>query len=105
MSLAEPQKTGLNHAEMSQIMQVLNHDPKVAHVWLFGSRAKGTWKPGSDVDLAIGGESVDYAVINNLNYNLNEETVLPYFFDVILLDHETDAALRQHIDQYAIQLK
>ncbi|MFT4930125.1 MAG: putative nucleotidyltransferase [Phenylobacterium sp.] len=105
MSLPDRQKTGLNPSEIKLIMQALTHFPKVACGWLFGSRAKGTWKRGSDIDLAISGDYVDYSVVNSLNYHLNEETVLPYYFDVILLNQDTDPALRQHIEQYAIALK
>jgi predicted nucleotidyltransferase len=41
--------------------------PRILEVWLFGSRAKGTACPNSDIDLAItpGGEDVDGEIIRN----------------------------------------
>jgi predicted nucleotidyltransferase len=58
---------------------------------VFGSRAKGNYKKGSDVDLAIIGNE------KKLSYYLNEETNLPYFFDVINLQKITNKNLIEHI--------
>lgn len=105
MTTVDQSKTGLNQATMDVLMAVFGHYSQVENIYLFGSRAKGNYKPGSDIDLAISGEHANYSVANHLNYTLNEETPLPYYFDVVLLDKDTDPALRQHISQYAIQLK
>ena len=69
---------GLSEAELGTIKKTLN-DIAVQKVVIFGSRAKGNFKKGSDVDLAIIGDE------KKASYQLNEETNLPYFFDVVNL--------------------
>ncbi len=82
--------TGLSQAEMDTIRGVLN-TLGVQKVVLFGSRAKGNYKKGSDVDLAIVGDE------KKASYVLNEETNLPYFFDVVNLHKITNKNLIEHI--------
>lgn len=81
---------GLTDDELDKIVTILksNHVRKAV---LFGSRAKGNFKPGSDVDLAIIGDELKISCI------LNEETNLPYFFDVLNLDEITNQNLKDHV--------
>jgi predicted nucleotidyltransferase len=69
---------GLRHDELDTIKSTLK-ELAVQKIVIFGSRAKGNYKKGSDVNLAIIGDEKKAA------YLLNEETNLPYFFDVINL--------------------
>ena len=81
---------GLTAEELNQIVTVLRQ-AHVKKAILFGSRAKGTHKTGSDVDIAVFGDEKKIAEI------LNEETNLPYFFDVINMETITSQNLREHI--------
>ena len=69
---------------------------------LFGSRAKGTQKIASDVDLSIKGESVTYATAVRLADMLNEEKPLPYFFDVLHYESINEPRLVEHIDRVGV---
>jgi predicted nucleotidyltransferase len=73
-------------------------------VVLFGSRAKGTQKIASDVDLAIKGKAVTYATAVRLADMLNEEKPLPYFFDVLHYESIIEPRLLEHIDRVGIVL-
>jgi uncharacterized protein len=73
--------------------------PEVEKAVLFGSRAKGTNKPGSDIDIAIKGEKCSIEIAWRLNALLNEELPLPYFFDIVHYESITNQALKQHIDR------
>ncbi len=64
---------GLTDHELVCIKTVLKENGIKTCV-LFGSRAKGNYKKGSDVDIAITGDQ------RKLSYCLNELTNLPYFF-------------------------
>lgn len=97
-------KIGLTKAEVDEILMLVNQFPDIERVVLFGSRAKGTNKPGSDVDLAILGDSVSYSTINELSYLLNEESVQPYYFDVINVADISSSALLSHIKEYGVEL-
>lgn len=65
---------------------------------LFGSRAKGSYKPGSDVDLALYGDNLSRDDLLALSYWLNQETYLPYKID-LLLHCDIDRTVQEHIDR------
>lgn len=65
---------------------------------IFGSRAMGNYKNGSDVDIAVLGELISNNTILKLNDYLNEIYPLPYFFDIINYNSITNENLKKHID-------
>lgn len=89
-------KFGLSEAEHKAINAVFAADVRIAKVWLFGSRAKGTHREGSDIDLAIKADGYGFADLLRLMTQLDALGML-YHFDV--QDHATitDAALLEHI--------
>lgn len=97
-------KIGISKTEVDEILMLAKQFPDVERVVLFGSRAKGTHKLGSDVDLAILGDAVSYSTINELSYLLNEESVLPYYFDIINVADISSSALLSHIKEYGVEL-
>ncbi|MBA5249321.1 MAG: nucleotidyltransferase domain-containing protein [Gammaproteobacteria bacterium] len=83
---------GLNNKEIQSIKSVLKNN-NIEKSIIFGSRAKGNYKKGSDIDIAIIGNE------RKLAYQLNEEGNLPYFFDVINLKKITNKELLAHINR------
>ncbi len=73
---------GLSPDALNQIIGILSACPAVEQTILFGSRATGTFKPGSDVDLALGGKNLTFDDVLSLKTAL-EETTLPYTFDLV----------------------
>ena len=73
---------GLTTAELTELASVFQRYPAIQIVWLFGSRATGKHKKASDVDLALQGE-IDLHLLAKIKYELEENTALPYFFDVV----------------------
>ena len=67
---------------MKLLLNILQNEPKVIKATVFGSRAKGVFRAGSDIDIALFGEDLDFPDIIHLSYLLNEETPLPYKFDL-----------------------
>jgi predicted nucleotidyltransferase len=54
-----------------------------AKIILYGSRARGNDKTGSDIDIALDmGSTIDSALINNITWDL-EDSNLPIFFDIV----------------------
>ncbi len=90
---------GLTGKDLIHILMALKQFPRIEQALIFGSRAKGTHKAGSDVDLALKGKALNYQDITRLSALLNEELPLPYFFDVIHYETLDNAALRAHIDR------
>ena len=92
---------GLTEQDLTTIIEVLEQHTLVDQALLFGSRAKGNYKNGSDVDIALKGRHLDFKAITRISYLLNEETKLPYRFDV--LDYyKTNEAIAAHIDRVGI---
>jgi predicted nucleotidyltransferase len=81
---------GLKEKELQEIKQILS-DNHIGKAILFGSRAKGNYSPGSDVDLAIIGNE------KKLSDALNEESRLVYYFDIINLEKIKNKNLKEHI--------
>ena len=85
----------LTERELGLINQVFRRHPEIQAVRLFGSRAKGTHTPRSDVDLAIWGD-VDAIRAEAISAEL-DELPLPYHFDVKPFGLIKLESLRDHI--------
>ena len=95
-------KYGLLDRDLTHILDAVKSFPEISELVLFGSRAKGTQRNGSDVDLAIKGEAVTYDTAVRLAYILNEEKPLPYFFDVVHYEAIAEPRLVEHIDRVGV---
>ncbi len=73
--------------------------PEVESVIVFGSRAKGNFKTGSDIDLAIKGENCTPQTAFNLSAFLNEELPVPYHIDIVYYNDLDNKDLKEHIDR------
>jgi predicted nucleotidyltransferase len=93
---------GLRDSDLSQIMDAIHRFDEINEVVLFGSRAKGNYKTGSDVDLAIKGDRVTHSTVAQLADCLNEEKPLPYFFDLVHYETLDEPRLVDHIDRVGI---
>jgi len=86
--------------ELALMHGVFRRHPEIASATLFGSRAKGTHSPRSDVDLAVSG-AVDPLRAEAIAAEL-DELPLPYRFEVQSLAHIDHRALREHISRVGI---
>ena len=90
----------LQPEELTLLRRVFRRHPEIKAVKLFGSRAKGTHSPGSDVDLALWGE-VDAVQAESIAAEL-DELPLPYQYDVQAFDLIKLGPLREHIERVGI---
>ena len=90
---------GLTPKELEILQNVFKKFDDIKEVILFGSRALGTHKTASDIDLAIKGK-VNINTLSKLKYTLEEDTNLPYFFDVVIYDNLENMELKKHIDEF-----
>ena len=90
---------GLPERDLKIVQQVFGEFPEIKTATLFGSRAMGNAKKGSDVDIALKGD-LNPSVINRIKDRLEEETDLPYFFDIV--DHNAIQSedLLEHIKEH-----
>ncbi len=94
---------GLSSKELDYLTNLFKGYPEIEKVVLFGSRAKGNNKPGSDVDLAVFGQNLD-DIIWRIHDHLEEESPMPYFFDVLAYDSIQNSELREHINRVGISI-
>src|SRR5260221_10869694 len=95
--------SGLTNRDIETIRVLFSRHPNVKLVHIFGSRAKGTFLPGSDVDLAIMKGHVDYTDLLRLKSELDESS-LPYVVDVIYYPTLRHKELKEHIDRVGVPI-
>jgi predicted nucleotidyltransferase len=96
-------KFGLLSADVETILQTLCKYPSVERAYIFGSRAKGNFRNGSDVDIALKGSALDFDTLSQISYWLNEETTMPYQFDLVRYETIKEEAFKAHIDRVGIE--
>ena len=89
---------GLLERDIRYIKKALEQCEEIEKAIIFGSRAMGNYKNGSDVDIAVLGELISNNTILKLNDYLNDIYPLPYFFDIINYNSITNENLKKHID-------
>ncbi|KJS21207.1 MAG: DNA polymerase III subunit beta [Clostridiaceae bacterium BRH_c20a] len=92
-------KFGLSEVDLDYILMVIRKFPEIEKAVIFGSRAKGSNKPGSDVDIAIYGDNITFNTVSALHARLEEEGPLPYLFDVVDFTHLGHKELKEHINR------
>lgn len=90
---------GLKEEDIDYIVSNITRFNEIEKAVIFGSRAKGTHKPGSDIDIAIFGDNITFDTISALHSVLEEESPLPYLFDIVDYTHLGHKELREHIDR------
>ena len=93
---------GLRDEDFKKIETVLRSYPKIQDAIIFGSRAKGTYRYGSDIDIALKG-SIDLRLINDLLQAM-DELFLPYTFDLVDYASIDNQEFREHIDRVGMSL-
>ena len=87
---------GLSEATVAKIWDVLARFSAVEGAVLYGSRAKGTFKPGSDIDLTLLGKRLTLATLGDIADAL-DDLLLPYEIDLSIFDQIEHEGLRGHI--------
>lgn len=90
--------SGLLERDLKYILKAASHYSEIEEIIIFGSRAMGNYKKGSDVDIALKGQNVNRTTVSRLSDDLNEEYPLPYFFDLVNYHEISNEELIKHID-------
>jgi len=91
---------GLSQKSIDLMTEVFAQWQEIDKVCVFGSRAMGNYKKGSDVDLVVYGLRVTDEIINRIRVQLNEELPLPYYYDVLHYESLKNEDLKNHIDTF-----
>lgn len=89
-------KFGLPTHTVEIINAVFAQFPAVEKAILYGSRAKGTYRPGSDIDLVLLGSTLDLKTLFRIETEL-DDLLLPYTIDLSIFEHIDNPNLVDHI--------
>lgn len=101
MTTANP--FGLSPTDLAHIRSLLKDHDKVQSAVIFGSRAMGTFRPGSDIDIAISAPDLDHESFLRLSTAL-DDLMLPYKIDLVCLHEIDNHALLEHIKRLGVAL-
>lgn len=89
---------GLSEDTVGKINGVFRRFPEVEKVKIYGSRAKGNFKPGSDIDLAMSGTSITSDIRSQIALGL-DDLLLPYEIDLSIICDLHNDDLASHIQR------
>lgn len=87
---------GLKDETIQRITSVLKKFPQINKAILYGSRAKGNYKKGSDIDLTLVGDDLNLSVINLVEIEI-DNLLLPYTFDISIYHQIDNSELIEYI--------
>ncbi|WP_373059382.1 nucleotidyltransferase domain-containing protein [Zunongwangia sp. H14] len=91
-------KFGLSEETIHLLESALSKFPQIQEVKIFGSRAMGTYRPGSDIDLAIFSDDLSHLDWLDLLDGIEDLNLL-YEIDCLYYNKIDTPALKEHIDQ------
>jgi predicted nucleotidyltransferase len=92
-------KYGLSERTLNTLDSIFRKYPGIKEAVLYGSRAKGKYRMGSDIDLSL--KTVDNFTFNDLLHIAGDfdDSDMPYFVDVSIYDQLSKPELKAHIDR------
>ncbi|MDD2761298.1 MAG: nucleotidyltransferase domain-containing protein [Methylomonas sp.] len=93
-ALAE--RCGLSVKTIAVLQKIFSNYKEVEQVVLYGSRAKGTQRKGSDIDLTLLGDKLDYRMLTRIETEI-DDLLLPYTVDLSLFAQIDNPDLIDHI--------
>jgi predicted nucleotidyltransferase len=92
---------GLTEKSIQKVNRVFANYENIDEAILYGSRAKGNYSDGSDIDLTLKSKRLTLSQINKICIDL-DDLLLPYTFDLSILDHISNPDLIEHIERVGI---
>jgi predicted nucleotidyltransferase len=99
MSSAQP--FGLPPATLEKLNSVFAQHSAIDTVVIYGSRAKGNYRPGSDIDLCIKGGEISFPEFMQIE-NQIDDLMLPYTVDLSQYNQINNKDLIGHIDRVGV---
>lgn len=89
---------GLKQTIIDKINSVFEKNPEVEQVIIYGSRAKGNYRNGSDIDITLKGEKLTYNILSKIIGEIDDLDT-PYLFDISIFDKLDSPGLEEHINR------
>ena len=91
---------GIYDKSYQLLLEAIRSFPEIEQALIFGSRALGNAKKGSDIDLSVSGKAVTSRTIDRLSLMLNSDLPIPYHVDVVQLEKISNPQLLEHIQTH-----
>ncbi len=91
-------KFGLSDTVIEELKEVFRRHLNIKKVLIFGSRSKGNYREGSDIDLALIGTNLDYRQILDISTEI-EDLGLLYSIDLVDYNAKKGTPIGDHIDR------
>lgn len=88
---------GLSEKTTNILKEFFKKFPQIKEVKIYGSRAKGNFKKGSDIDFALYGD-IDFRLESKISYEI-DELPTPYKYDITPYETLNHEGLKDHIDR------
>jgi len=102
--VSEYLNTGLPQKTIQSLIEVFAKHPKIDEVILYGSRAKGNYREGSDIDLTLKGLKLNLANLLKIENEI-DDLLLPYKVDLSIYHKLENPDFIEHIDRVGVVLK
>jgi predicted nucleotidyltransferase len=96
-------KYGLEDKDVEKIIETVSAVPTVSGIVLYGSRAMGNYKPGSDIDIVLLGDAVSHDDVLDVISSLDTLGML-YTFDIQPMSGISSPDLLSHIQRKGVVL-
>jgi predicted nucleotidyltransferase len=93
---------GLEASHIEAISAVFRKFITIDSVILYGSRAKGNFRVGSDIDITLIGANLTYKDLVNVSLEL-DDLLLPYEFDLSIYNDIENEDLMLHIKRIGVE--
>ena len=96
-------KYGLSENTLTSIINCLSNFNSIDSAVLYGSRAKGNYKDGSDIDITLKGGNLTLNDVLKLENEI-DDLLLPYKFDISIFHQINNLDLIDHINRVGIEI-
>lgn len=97
-------KYGLSDQTLQKIQDVFMRYPQVEEAVLYGSRARGDYKNGSDIDLTLhGGDALTHTILSRIANDLDDQ-LLPYTIDLSIFKNIRNPEMVDQIERVGVAL-
>lgn len=91
-------KFGLKDETVEKINSIFVKHPEVEEAVIYGSRAKGNYRNGSDIDITLKGPALTHDILSKIECEIDDLN-MPYLLDISIFEHLNSLDLEEHIER------